>query len=128
MVAQSTQNTEKVLKIVKILKAHIEKVLFFNTICQPTRKKQQEIKSMPKHNDLMIIIGSKSSANTKRLYEISKSLNPRSYWVNSWRSIQKAWLRDAKTIGITAGASTPDDITQIIVGRIKELIHGFESR
>lgn len=76
---------------------------------------------MPRKNDLMLIIGSKSSANTKRLYEISRSLNINTYWVNSRDDLRRAWFRKAKSVGITAGASTPDSTTQEIIKRIKEI-------
>lgn len=108
IVVQSTQNNEKALKIVEVLKRHIKDLLFFNTICNPTRIKQAEIKTLPLKNDVMIIIGSKNSANTRRLFEISKSLNKRSYWVASKKEIKPQWFKNAKSVGISAGASTPE--------------------
>jgi len=121
VIVQSTQNLDKVQKIIGILGKNIRKMEFHNTICKPTRAKQNEIKVMPLKNDLMIIIGSKTSANTKRIYEISKSLNKRSYWVNSSREIKKSWLVRAKNIGITAGASTPESTIQEVLQKIKTL-------
>jgi 4-hydroxy-3-methylbut-2-enyl diphosphate reductase len=121
VVVQSTQNLEKVLEIIGVLKLHIQDLKFFNTICKPTRIKQEEIKGMPPENDIMIIIGSKNSANTRRLYEISKSLNKRSYWVSSKKDIQQNWFKDAKSAGVTAGASTPDSTTQDIVRYLKQM-------
>jgi len=119
VVVQSTQNLEKVLKIVGVLKQRIRKLEFFNTICQPTRIKQKDLKVLPKANDAVIIIGSKKSANTKRLYEISKSLNKRSYWVAGKKEIKSNWFKNAKSVGITAGASTPDSTTQEIIEYIR---------
>lgn len=121
VVSQSTQNLEKVLKLVSILKLYIRDLEFFNTICMPTRMKQEEIKRMPLENDVMIIIGSKTSANTRRLYEISKSLNRRTYWVSSKKEIRLAWFKGAKNAGVSAGASTPDSTTQDIVKYIKKI-------
>lgn len=115
VIAQSTQNLDKVLKINGILSRYIKELKFFNTICRPTRLKQDEIKRMPLYNDVMIIIGSKTSANTKRLYEISRSLNKRSYWVRSKTDLRKAWFRNAGSVGVTAGASTPNETTRDIV-------------
>jgi len=79
------------------------------------------MRSLPLRNDLMIIIGSKISANTKRLYQISKSLNKRSYWVQSSRDLRKGWFKGVDKIGVTAGASTPDHTTKEIIKRVKEL-------
>ncbi|MFA5231874.1 MAG: 4-hydroxy-3-methylbut-2-enyl diphosphate reductase [Candidatus Omnitrophota bacterium] len=121
VVVQSTQNLDKVLEIIKILKQNVSELEFHNTICKPTRSKQNEVKVMPLKNDVMIIIGSKTSANTKRIYEISKSLNKRSYWVNSSHEIKKNWLAKAKSTGITAGASTPESTIQKVLQRIKTL-------
>lgn len=121
VITQSTQNIEEVLKIVKILNNYIPRVKFFNTICGPTRLKQKEIRIMPKENDVMIIIGSRHSANTKRLYEISKSLNERSYWVNSKDAIKLQWLDGANKVGVAAGASTPEPTINEIIKYLSSL-------
>jgi len=119
VVVQSTQDLEKVSKIVDYLIKFIPQLKFFNTVCKPTRTKQEEIRRMPAENDVMVIIGSKNSANTKRLYEISKSVNKKSYWINSRKDIDNNWFKGAKNIGITAGASTPESTIQDVVGYIK---------
>lgn len=121
IVVQSTQNIEKVEKIVGVLRQHIPEIAFFNTICRPTRIKQKEIRILPKKNDLMVVIGSKNSANTRRLYEISKSLNKHTFWVQSKKEINPRWFRGKKTVGITAGASTPDYTTREIIEYISRL-------
>lgn len=121
VVVQSTQNIENVMKIVDALKPYIKELKFFNTVCKPTRTKQQEIKIMPQDNDVMIVIGSKTSANTKRLYEISGSLNKNSYWIQSSKDIKKEWLKDAQNIGVTAGASTPESTIKDVIKYIKQL-------
>ena len=65
VVVQSTQRLENVLEILEALKPHIAKLKFFNTICRPTRIKQEEMKSLPLENNVMIVIGSKTSANMR---------------------------------------------------------------
>ncbi len=121
IVVQSTQNLEKVLRISRKLQARLKDVKFCNTICGPTKAKQAEIRSLPLSNDVMIIIGSRTSANTRRLYEISRSLNKKSFWVRSAADLKKDWLRGARRAGVTAGASTPNETTQKVIARIKEL-------
>lgn len=106
VVVQSTQNTREAEKIAAAIKPLIKNVELFNTICGPTRSKQTEARKMPLENDVMLIIGSRSSANTKRLYQICKKLNKRSYWIESEEEICPAWLKGAKSVGVTAGAST----------------------
>ncbi|MBU1044448.1 MAG: 4-hydroxy-3-methylbut-2-enyl diphosphate reductase [Candidatus Omnitrophica bacterium] len=121
VVVQSTQNIDKVLDIVEKLEKHIKKVVFCNTICLPTRLKQQEIQELPATQDMMIIIGAKSSANTKRLYELSKKINPNTYWVNSKTDIRKSWFKNKEKIGIGAGASTPEYIIKEIASYIRSI-------
>ncbi|MBU1088131.1 MAG: 4-hydroxy-3-methylbut-2-enyl diphosphate reductase [Candidatus Omnitrophica bacterium] len=121
VVVQSTQNIDKVLDIVEKLEKHIKKVVFCNTICLPTRLKQQEIQELPATQDMMIIIGAKSSANTKRLYELSKKINPNTYWVNSKTDIRKSWFKNKQKIGIGAGASTPEYIIKEIASYIRSI-------
>lgn len=121
VVVQSTQNIERVLKIIKILEQRVPDLKFYNTICRPTRTKQEEIKRMPKENDAMIIIGSRASANTRRLYEISKSLNKNSYWIQSAKDLKRLSFNGIKKAGVTAGASTPDATIKAVVDYLSTL-------
>ena len=121
IVVQSTQNLEKVMLMVDKIEKHIKNVIFCNTICHPTRLKQKEIQSFPKTQDVMIIIGAKNSANTKRLYELSKSINPNTYLVNSKNELRKKWFKNKEKIGIGAGASTPEYIIKEISSYIRQL-------
>jgi 4-hydroxy-3-methylbut-2-en-1-yl diphosphate reductase len=121
VVVQSTQNMEKVQPIVDKLKKIINEVKFFNTICAPTKIKQEEARHMAEANDVMVIIGSKTSANTKRLYQISKSINKNTHWITSKNELKKEWFKNKKSVGITAGASTPDRTTREVEKKIKEI-------
>jgi 4-hydroxy-3-methylbut-2-en-1-yl diphosphate reductase len=121
VVTQSTQNIEKVMEIVSALKKHIPGLKFFNTICNPTRIKQSEIKTLPLENDVMVILGSKNSANTRRLYEISKSLNEKSYWVASKKEIKPGWFKRARSVGVAAGASTPESIIREVIKYLEQI-------
>ncbi|MBN3038550.1 MAG: 4-hydroxy-3-methylbut-2-enyl diphosphate reductase [Candidatus Omnitrophica bacterium] len=119
VVVQSTQNTENVSEIIAVLKTLIKDIRFFNTICKPTRTRQDEIRKLAKANETIIIIGSKTSANTKRLYQISKSLNRRTYWVQSADGLKKSWFKGVKTVGVDSGASTPDSTTNSVINQIR---------
>jgi 4-hydroxy-3-methylbut-2-enyl diphosphate reductase len=124
VVVQSTQNLENVLFILKKLKAAVKDLEFFNTICKPTSIKQEEIRSLSRQNDAVVVIGSKASANTRRLYEISKSLNPKTYWVSEKLQIRPCWFQGLNSVGVTAGASTPDATTQAVIRRILSIPAG----
>lgn len=121
VVVQSTQDTEKVDKIRKILEKKIGNLRFFNTICAPTRIKQREIRTLPKENDVVIIIGSRRSANTRRLYQIAKCINKNTHWVNNKDEIKRYWFKNAESAGVTAGASTPFESIASAIERIKSI-------
>ena len=118
---QSTQNIEKVKGILSKLVTITKELRFINTICNPTQDHQDEIRKMPLENDVMVIVGSFTSANTRRLTEISRSLNPNTYQVESAEDIKEEWFKNCKTVGISAGASTPDYLIKEVVEKIKEL-------
>lgn len=121
VVAQSTQTEKNVLEILSILKRQIKTLRFFNTICLPTKIKQQEIQQLPSHNDMMLIVGSTTSANTRRLYEISKAINKNSHWIQSQKDIKLSWFQNVSTVGLIAGSSTPDSTTHTIVAYLKKI-------
>ena len=77
------------------------------------------IKEMATQNDIMIIIGSFTSANSKRLTELSKQRNTNSYQVTCANDLQNNWFRDIKSVGISAGASTPDYLIEEVKNKIK---------
>ncbi len=128
LIVQSTQDIEKVKKIAVFLQKKIKNLKFINTICAPTRAKQNEIKKMPHLHDVMLIIGSKRSANTKRLYQISKRNNPKSYWIENEEDIKVDWLKNVKSVGITAGSSTPQSSIQKAAKKIKKITETKQNR
>jgi 4-hydroxy-3-methylbut-2-enyl diphosphate reductase len=121
VVVQSTQSQENVDAIVARLEKHIETLQVHDTICNATKKRQHEIRTMPLENDVMLVVGSKQSANTKRLYEISRSLNSSTYWIQSKSDIRPEWFSGATKVGITAGASTPDKSIDGVVDYIENM-------
>ncbi|MBL7067729.1 MAG: 4-hydroxy-3-methylbut-2-enyl diphosphate reductase [Candidatus Marinimicrobia bacterium] len=121
VVLQSTQFIENVNQIITVLISKIQDLRIINTICTPTRNRQSQLKELAVNNDVMIIVGSFTSANTKRLTSISSRLNPRSYQVQGPDDIQPGWFKDAQTVGISAGASTPDEIVRKVAKKINNL-------
>ena len=121
VVVQSTQNADNVFKIIDVIKHHIPDLKIFNTICRPTRTRQAEMRTMPLKNDVMIIIGSRNSANTQRLCQIAKSLNSRTYCIASREDIKPEWFAGARSVGVASGASTPDVIINEIVEYLRQL-------
>lgn len=121
VVVQSTQNIENVQKIMAILAGKCRELRFFNTICYTTTNHQRDIRTLPKENDVMVIIGSRTSANTCRLTEIATALNPRTYQVESAEDLRAEWFAGADSVGVSAGASTPEVIMQQVITRLEQL-------
>ena len=121
VVAQTTQNEDFFREAVGYLAENTEELKVFNTICDATSVRQEEVKKLAPEVDVMIIIGGKHSGNTQRLYQISKTLNPNSYHIETADELQKEWFENKENVGISAGASTPDWIIQEVVNKIKEI-------
>ncbi len=120
VVIQSTQFMDNVNEIVNILVTKVQDLRIINTICQPTRGRQKQLKELAVQNDVMIIVGSFTSANTKRLTSIAKQINPRSYQVQGPEDVDLRWFKDATTVGVSAGASTPADTVMAVVKKINQ--------
>ena len=108
VVSQSTQAIENVQDIINILMTKVFDLHFVNTICFPTKRNHEQIKDMAKINDIMIIIGSFTSANSNRLTQLSLAINSQSFQVTDSEDLKPEWFKNNDTIGISAGASTPD--------------------
>ncbi len=121
VVAQTTQNEEFFEEAVGYIASNVEELKVFNTICDATSVRQEEVKRIAKEVDLMIIIGGKHSGNTRRLAQISKALNPNTYHIEKADELKAEWFKGAENIGVSAGASTPDWIIKEVVEKIKEI-------
>ena len=108
VVSQSTQAIENVQEIINILMTKVFDLHFVNTICFPTKRNHEQIKDMAKINDIMIIIGSFTSANSNRLTQLSLAINSQSFQVTDSEDLKPKWFKNNDNIGISAGASTPD--------------------
>ncbi len=121
VVSQSTQMIENVQQIINILMTKVFDLHFVNTICFPTKRNHEQIKRLAAESDVMIIIGSFTSANSKRLTQLALERNPRSYQVTCGADVKEEWFEGAGKVGISAGASTPDYLIEEVKSRIGEL-------
>ncbi|NQV14618.1 4-hydroxy-3-methylbut-2-enyl diphosphate reductase [bacterium] len=121
IVSQSTQMIENVQEIIGILSMKIFDLKFVNTVCFPTRRNQEQIKDLAPISDVVIIVGSFTSANTKRLHEVALRLNPKSYMVEKADDINIDWFEGAESVGVSAGASSPDELIEEVVEHLKHL-------
>ena len=121
LVSQTTQNAEEFKKIIAYFQKEAAHFSYFNTICPSTDNRQEEIRKLAPQNDAVIIIGGRDSANSKRLFEISKKINPKTFFIQDEKGLKGKWLTDAKSALIGAGASTPDRVIREVVDKIRKI-------
>ena len=121
VVIQTTQTADALNEVVEELAGKVADLHVVNTICSATTKRQQASDALADKVDVMIVVGGHNSGNTRRLYEISKEVCPRSYHIETSAELEESWFKAAEKIGITAGASTPEDQLQSVVARISEI-------
>ena len=91
-----------------------------NDICYATTNRQEAVRELAKLSDLVLVVGSKNSSNSNRLAELASRMGVKSQLLDDPSDIQADWFNDVKTIGITAGASAPEELVQSIISRLKE--------
>ena len=119
VVVQTTQMVSSLNLVVNYLNTIAKEVLIYNTICQSTAMRQKEAKELAKETDVMIVVGSKKSANTSHLAEILKDYT-KTIHIENDTELDKEILNGVKSIGITAGASTPQKIIDKVLEKISE--------
>jgi 4-hydroxy-3-methylbut-2-enyl diphosphate reductase len=92
-----------------------------NTICLNSFSKKEEIKTMAKDIDILLVIGDRKSNNTKKLFEVGMAGGIKTYQIESAKEIKAEWLRGKVKIGITAGASTPDILIKQVEDKVRKL-------
>ena len=109
--SQTTQNLSEFKRIKKFLEKLYTNSIFFDTICSVTENRQNEAIKIAKDSDAMIVIGGRESSNTHKLYDLCSGVCPRTLWIESQSELTDSVFFDgANSVGITAGASTPDGI------------------
>ncbi len=112
VVSQTTFNYKKFQDIVEILVKKRYNSHIVNTICSATRERQTEARDVASKVDSMIVIGGKNSSNTQKLYEICRSVCPNTYYIQTFEDLQSQNFQSGNSVGITAGASTPNSIIE----------------
>jgi len=92
-------------------------------ICYATENRQMAVKAVATFCDLLLVVGSQNSSNSKRLVEVGENSGVRSYLVNDWGDVDQQWLAGVRNIAVTAGASAPEHLVDQLIGSLRE--HGF---
>lgn len=121
IVAQTTQRNDNFNKILPIIAEYSKELKVYNTICLATSKRQQEAKALAEQVDLMVVVGSKTSANTTHLAEVLSEIKE-TILIEMPEELDtyKDILKKVNNIGITAGASTPKFIIDQVIKKIGE--------
>lgn len=121
VVVQTTQVSENLTDVVDALVARSGELRVVNTICSATSLRQKAARELAAQVDVVVVVGGHNSGNTTRLAEICREVNPRAYHVETAEELQPSWFVGARSVGVTAGASTPDEQMQGVIARIEEM-------
>ena len=122
-VTQTTLSVDDTTVVIDALKAQFPKIEGprKDDICYATQNRQDAVKRLAQHCDVVMVVGSKNSSNSNRLRELSDKLNTKAYLIDNAQEIESGWLENVSTVGLTAGASAPELLVQDVVNRLEEL-------
>ena len=121
IICQTTQSYSHFAETVsEIIKRGFAELKVINTLCREAIKRQDSAMELAKKVDIMFVLGGKHSANTKKLAELCKMFNINTFHLQNWKELDTDVLKDKKTAGVTAGASTPDWVIEEFVNKLRE--------
>ncbi|MFB0532558.1 MAG: 4-hydroxy-3-methylbut-2-enyl diphosphate reductase, partial [Desulfatiglandales bacterium] len=121
VVSQTTQDIDAYREIVDAIKGRYPDAIVFGTICDETYKRQREVRSLASEVDSMVIVGGYNSGNTRRLYQISRSTGGPTFHVETEKELKRSWFSSTETVGVSAGASTPNWMIKSVTERLKTM-------
>ena len=121
VVVQTTQTMEKLKELTPLLLDKTRELYIVNTICDTTKNRQNAVRELSEKVDVMLVVGGKNSANTTHLADISRHKNPNTFHIENKDGLNKDWFADAKRVGISGGASTPEEDILEIKKKIEDM-------
>ena len=123
VVTQTTLSVDDASTIMAAIKARFPAIRQpkQQDICYATQNRQDAVKLLSRHADLVIVVGSPTSSNSNRLAELASRLGVPAYLIDDASALQMQWFEGVRTVGITAGASAPEVLVQGVVARIREM-------
>jgi len=127
VVSQTTQLLDRFLECVSVIMRSMSfsELRVFNTVCQSTAERQSECRRLAKEADVMVVVGGRNSANTRKLVEIARSQGVSAHHIEVAKELNPSWFLGKRVIGIAAGASTPDWIIEEVVEEVKRMTGGI---
>lgn len=120
ILAQTTQANRNFRSILsELLKKDFKEIGIFNTICRDAELRQKATEDLSEKSSVMIVVGGKDSANTRRLYDICKKSGVSAYHVETACEVKEKWLKNKKPVGVVSGASTPRWIVDEVIEKLK---------
>ncbi|BBL35305.1 4-hydroxy-3-methylbut-2-enyl diphosphate [Nitrosomonas stercoris] len=129
-VTQTTLSVDDAAGVINALKRRFPKIVGpkKDDICYATQNRQDAVKKLVKHCDLVIVVGSPNSSNSNRLCEVARNQNVEAYMVDQADQLQESWLANKQCIGITAGASAPEILVQQVLERLEEIAEKYSKQ
>lgn len=121
VVVQTTQTRANLASVAAALAPVARELLVFNTICDATEKRQSAACELAAEVDVVVVVGGRNSANTARLAQLCRAMESRTHHIESAAELEPAWFAGARRIGVTAGASTPDEEIEATVAALQAL-------
>jgi len=121
LVVQTTQEVGQLQAVAGELASRCRELRVFNTICGATTQRQESARELARRADLLIVVGGRNSANTSRLRAIGEEVGVETHHVETADELEAAWFAGRTVVGVTAGASTPSELTDAVVARIRDL-------
>lgn len=121
VIPQTTISFSHFQRIVSKLMEKAKELRVMNTICDSVSKGQRSTLELARKVDVMVVVGGRDSANTSRLVSLCRELGKETYHVETEWEVDPEWFRDAESVGVSAGASTPDWVIEGVVEKIKEM-------
>ncbi|HEY6221464.1 MAG TPA: 4-hydroxy-3-methylbut-2-enyl diphosphate reductase, partial [Candidatus Eisenbacteria bacterium] len=122
VVFQTTHSIGHVQEIVGALLKRGKEVRVFNTLCGATTSMQKTAVELAPEVEAMVVVGGRQSANTAQLADVCRRVNPRVHQVESADEIRAEWFSGLRRIGVSAGASTPDEVIAEVVERLTQIV------
>jgi 4-hydroxy-3-methylbut-2-enyl diphosphate reductase len=121
-ITQTTLSVDDTRAVIDALRARFPEIVGPDTkdICYATQNRQRAVRALAQHADVVLVVGAANSSNSNRLREIAAEQGVAAYLIADADALQPEWLADAGTVGITAGASAPEELVQRLIDRLRE--------